>query len=76
MVKKGYFCDCCDKEYKENELTWLTISLGSCGGWTDKEVCHDCWAMYVNKMADITKEMFNQEIKKGDGIVKPMIKRL
>jgi len=65
MVKSKYFCDCCEKECKESQLTFLTISLGSCGGWSDRQVCHNCWSKYVDKMADITKEMFNETIHKS-----------
>lgn len=60
------YCDCCSKEAgSEDELTFIQISLGSCGGYTDKLVCFNCWRKYTNKMADISKEMFNARVDKG-----------
>lgn len=61
MRKNEYYCDCCKKKVeKESELTFIEISLGSSNGVTHKEVCHNCWKVYTNKIAEVAKELFDK----------------
>lgn len=62
MIKKQYYCDCCKKQVeRESELTLIQISLGSLEGVTYKEVCHDCWKVYTNRIAEVARELFKND---------------
>ena len=55
----SYVCDCCNKKlFKESELTWITVYPRSGRGCMNKEVCHECWEEYVNRLAEVYEDMF------------------
>lgn len=61
MRKAQYYCDCCNKQVEnEGQLTLIEITFGSLDGITHREVCHDCWKLYTNKIAEVAKELFKK----------------
>lgn len=65
MIKKTieYYCDCCKKQVNNGEdLSNIEIWLGKNGGIIGKQVCIKCLRIYTDKMKEITKEMFGDEL--------------
>lgn len=61
MRKQEFYCDCCNGRVKSDDsLTNIWITFGSSEGYTNKEVCFDCWKEYTNKIAKIAKAMFKE----------------
>ena len=60
MRKVKFYCDHCKKEFKASELTVIEITFGATKGVEAREVCHGCWSIYTNRIAEVAKEMFEE----------------